>query len=159
MIFIHLFSKFARIIPLLLIGGILLTACGTSHNALKQPPTSTPKQATRETVSPFHQEMKTSDGKLLVQFTITPNRFGENMFVVDAKNVLSGKPETDEEVQLFTTMLDMQMATGVVMLTSNGSGHYSAQGSLSMDGNWDIHIQLLDNNAVHVAKLKVYVPG
>ena len=107
--------------------------------------------------APFPTNLKTSDGKLLIQLTITPNQLGNNMFIVDLKDASSGKPATNEQAQIFTTMLDMDMGTGVVMLQENGNGRYSAAGNLPMDGNWDIHIQLVESaNAIHVAKLKIY---
>lgn len=156
----RLFSKIAHMLLIAGFVGILLTACGATSN--------TPKPAARNTATPvassttsssFHTSLKTSDGKLLIQLNITPDHFGNNMFIVDLKDASNGKPVTNEQAQIFTTMLDMDMGTGVVMLQENGNGRYSAAGDLPMDGNWDIHIQLVDNNAIHVAKLKVYIPA
>lgn len=96
---------------------------------------------------------------MLIQLNITPDHFGDNMFIVDLKDASRGKPVTNEQAQIFTSMLDMDMGTGLVILQENGNGHYSAAGNLPMDGNWDIHIQLVDNNAIHIAKLKVYIPA
>lgn len=142
-------SKFAILLTLGLTS-VLLAACGITESASAPLTTKTP--------SSFQTTLKTSDGLLLLQCSITPNRFGKNMFLVDVQNANTGKPVTNEQAQLFTTMLDMDMGTGVVLLQPDGHGRYSAQGMLPMDGNWDIHIQLLDatDTAVHVAKLKVY---
>ncbi len=145
----QLVARLARTVLTLILVVILLSACGTARNAAKPSQTS----------SSFHIALKTSDGTLQLQFSMTPNRFGQNMFVVDVQSASNGKPVTNEHTQIFTTMLDMDMATGVVLLQSNGNGRYSASGMLPMDGNWDIHIQLLDaaDTTVHVAKFKVYV--
>jgi hypothetical protein len=142
-------TTLVKIALTLVLVGIFLSACATTKSATKPPKTS----------SAFHTTLKTSDGVLQLQFAMTPNRFGQNMFVVAVQRASNGKPVIDEHAQIFTTMLDMDMGTGVILLQSNGNGRYSASGMLPMDGNWDIHIQLLDavDTAVHVAKFKVYV--
>jgi hypothetical protein len=137
--------------------GILFAACGATNTV------STP--SLKRTVAPapasFQAKLTTSDGKVQMHFSITPNRLGMNRFVMDLQNPSSGKPLTREQAQIFTTMLDMDMGTGVVLLQSNGAGSYSAQGNLPMDGNWGINIQILDgaDTMIHIAKLKVYTPA
>jgi YtkA-like len=145
----RLAATFVRAVLTLTLVGILLSACGTTESAAKPSKTS----------PVFHKTLKTSDGILQLQFSMTPNHFGQNMFIVNVQRNSNGKPVTDEQAQIFTTMLDMDMGTGVIFLQSNGNGRYSASGMLPMYGNWDIHIQLLDatDTAVHVAKFKVYV--
>lgn len=145
----HLFSLFASMVLTLGLVGVLLAACGRAVS------TATP--STRKTVSSFQTTLKTSDGILVLQLSITPNRLGKNAFLVDVKSAGSGKPVTNEQVQIFTTMLDMDMGTGVIIFHADGNGRYSAQADFPMDGNWEIHIQLLDGT-VHIARLKVYLP-
>ena len=138
---------------------VLLGACGTSAQTIKSTPvTKASISATPTPVRAFHTTLKTSDGVFLVQFAMTPHHFGPNKFIIDLKNIHNGQSPADEQVQIFTTMLDMDMGTGVVMLSPDGNGRYSAQGTLPMDGTWDLHIQLVDK-AVHVAKLRLYVPA
>lgn len=78
----------------------------------------------------------------MVQFSVTPNRLGLNVFTVQVQDASSGKPALSLRVQLMTTMLDMDMGTDQVDLPSNGHGQYSAQGTLSMNGHWEIRILL-----------------
>jgi copper transport protein len=141
-----------------IMGGLILVLAGCGMGGVaatsvdKKVPTPTQRTVLQTT-------QKTQDGKMVIQFTITPNRLGTNMFVVKVQNASSGKPETNEQAQIFATMLDMDMGTGVVLLQPDGKGGYSAPGTLPMDGNWDFHIQLLDatGTAVHIAKFKVHV--
>jgi len=132
---------------------ILLVASGQS-GSLQSIPTPT----AGNTALPFHTTLKTSDGILQLELNITPNRLGKNTFLMDVKSASSGLPVIDEEAQIFTTMLDMDMGTGVVIFQADGNGRYSAQANLPMDGNWDMHIQMLDGG-IHIAKLKVYLPA
>jgi hypothetical protein len=45
---------------------------------------------------------------------------------------------------------------------SNGPKSVTSMGTcsnpLEMDGNWDIHVQLLDGG-IHIAKIKIYTPA
>lgn len=153
---VRLASNVARLILLLGIVAGLLTACGPASTTSPAAEKSQATPSARATPSSLHTALKTSDDKVQIQFSVTPNRLGTNKFLLDLKDVSSGKPVTDEQAQLFTTMLDMDMGTGVVLLQEDGNGRYSAMGDLPMDGNWDIHIQLVDNHAIHIAKLKIY---
>jgi hypothetical protein len=76
---------------------------------------------------------------------------------VNVRDANSGKPATNLHVQLSTTMLDMAMGTAILDLPSGGNGHYSAQGTLSMAGNWEIHILLLTPDALlHEAQVHLH---
>jgi hypothetical protein len=150
--------KVAQLLLITVLVGSTLATCSAPEDVLLQSTSHIPAQPKPQTTAPFATGLKTSDGKVLIQFSITPNRFGSNQFLVDLRDASTGNPATNKQVQIFTTMLDMDMATGVIILQSHGNGHYSAQGDLPMDGNWDIHIQLLDT-AIHVAKVKVYIPA
>ena len=127
----------------------LLAACsgGTGSNTPSPSATSTPTS--------FQTTTKTSDGLFQIQFSVTPNRLGANTFQVGVTDVNSGKPVTNVQVRLFTTMLDMDMGTDTVNMQSNGQGSYSTQGELTMSGNWQIRIQLhTPDNVLHQATVK-----
>ena len=70
----------------------------------------------------------------------------------------SGKSAPSLQARLTTTMLDMDMGTDQVDLQPNGPGQYSAQGTLSMVGHWDIHILLRTPDALlHQADVELDV--
>jgi hypothetical protein len=98
---------------LLLIGMVILfVACGVGSSTSESP----------TAVAAFHTTLKTTDGRFLIQFSVTPNRPGLNIFTVGAKSTSSGKPTPRVQVQLSTTMLDMDMGTDQVDLQPNGHG-------------------------------------
>ena len=103
---------------LLLIGTVvLLAACTSTTGSTPSPPTAT---------AAFHTTLKTTDGQFVVQFSVTPNRLGLNVFTVGVEDAGSGKPAPTMQTQLSTTMLDMDMGTDQVDLQPNGQGQYSA---------------------------------
>ncbi len=115
---------------LLLIGtSVLLAACASGGS------TSTPAPPA------FHRALKTTDGQYSVQVSVTPNRLGLNVFTVQVQES-NGKPAPNLNVRLLTTMLDMDMGTEQVTLSPNGHGQYSAQGTLAMNGHWELLILL-----------------
>jgi hypothetical protein len=125
---------------------VLLTACATSGS---QTPTG-------GATSAFHTTLKTADGALLVQLTVTPNRLGSNLFTVEVQDASSKQPISHLQVQLFTTMLDMAMGTDTLSLQAQNNGTYSAQGELSMGGHWEITIALRGPDAtLHKAQVKL----
>ncbi len=127
---------------------VLLAACSTAGSA------SSPSQPT--TTPAFHSTLKTTDGKYVIQFSVNPNRLGLNNFTVGVEDAGSGKPASTMQVQLSTTMLDMDMGTDQIGLQSNGHGQYSAQGSLSMAGHWEIRILLRTPDAgLHIASVEL----
>ena len=135
---------------LLLIGTVvMLAACGTASSATA-PPTA---------AAAFHTTLKTTDGQFVVQLSVTPNRLGLNVFTVEVEDASSGKPAPKMQTQLSTTMLDMDMGTDLVDLQPNGHGQYSAQGTLSMGGHWEIRILLRTSDAtLHEASVILDTP-
>jgi copper transport protein len=104
--------------------------------------------------------LKTSDGMFQIQFTVTPNHLGLNTFTVNVDDANSGKPATNLQVQLSTTMLEMAMGTDTLDLPSSGNGHYSTQGTLAMAGNWEIHMLLRTPDAtLHEAQVQLSTQG
>jgi len=109
-------------------------------------------------VTAFHGTARTNDGKYSVSLTISPNRFGPNIFTVEVTDVQTGKSLGANEVgvTVYTTMLDMAMGTDSVDLQPNSSGGFSATQDLVMSGRWDIEVQLrtLDNQ-LHQTDFKI----
>lgn len=144
---IYHLSKRGGSLVLLVCTLMLLAACSSGGNA-QTPSTGAP--------STFHTTLKTSDGMFLIQLSVTPDRLGLNTFMVNVDAASSGKPATNLQVQLSTTMLDMAMGTDLLDLPSGGNGHYSAQGDLSMSGHWEIHILLRTPDAtLHQASVEL----
>ena len=149
---INLSSKLGKLVLLSCFICFLLVACSTGGSSQAQPG-GTPAPA-------FHTSTKTSDGTFLLQFSVTPNQFGTNTFTVEVNTANNAKPGTNLTVQLTTTMLDMNMGTDTLALQANGNGHYSAQGELSMSGNWEIGIQIrTPDKMLHEAKVKLHTSG
>ena len=129
----------------------LLAACSEGSSA--------PTQSTSVSSS-FHTTLRTSDGMFQLQFTVTPNHLGLNTFTVNVDDAKSGKPATNLQVQLSTTMLDMAMGTDTLDLPSGGNGYYSTQGTLAMAGNWEIHMLLRTPDAtLHEAQVQLSNQG
>lgn len=143
---IHRLSTIGGIV-LLLVGAVaLLAACDTGGTTQKQ----------QTGAAAFHTTLKTTDGQFVIQFSVTPNRLGLNIFTVGVEDASSGKPAPGLQVRLATTMLDMDMGTDQVDLQPDGHGQYSAQGTLSMVGHWYIRILLRTPDAMlHQASLKL----
>ena len=145
----NLSATIGRLVLLLVGLGFLLAACNTGG--------STSTSATSTPTTAFHTNAKTSDGMFSLQFSVTPNNLGPNAFTVSVEDANSKKTVTDLTVQLTTTMLDMNMGTDSIPLQSNGNGHYSAQGQLSMSGNWEIGIQIrTPDKTLHETRIKLY---
>lgn len=91
--------------------GGLLTACDTGSTQAQHAQTST-----------YRTNVKTSGGRFLVQFRVTPNRRGLNTFVVVPTTSSGGKPTSAMQVHLDTIMLDMAMGTDSVGLQADKNG-------------------------------------
>ena len=130
---IHRLSMIGGSLLLLIAAVVLLVACATGGTGVQASPTS---------AAAFHTSLKTTDGQFVIQFSVTPNRLGLNVFTVEVADARSGKPVSGLQVQLATTMLDMDMGTDQVNLLPDGHGQYSAQGTLSMGGHWEIRLLL-----------------
>ncbi|HZR44477.1 MAG TPA: FixH family protein, partial [Ktedonobacteraceae bacterium] len=101
---------------------------------------------------------KTSDKLFTVKVTVSPNRFGTNVFtvtVLDSKGV----QDTNVGVSIYTTMLDMDMGTDTVNLQPDGKGNFKANGDLSMGGNWQLRIEVRTPDfKLHEATVKLFTP-
>ncbi|MBA2286767.1 MAG: copper resistance protein CopC [Ktedonobacteraceae bacterium] len=118
-----------------------------------------PVQQPTAHAKPFNQTVTTSDGKFRLLLTITPNRFGPNVFTVTVIDPHTGKPTTNAGVTIYTTMLDMDMGTDTLNLQLDGHGHFSGSGDLGMSGNWRIGIQVrTPDNTLHRANVEIVTP-
>lgn len=109
----------------------------------------------------FNGTAQTADGKYSVTLTISPDRFGSNVFTVQVKDVQTGKAlgPNDVGVSVYTTTLDMDMGTGNLDLQAVSGGGFSGTGDLAMGGNWDIRVQLrTPDNTLHAADFRVFTP-
>ena len=129
-------------------GGTLTTSAPA---ATQQQPAGKP--------APFITTVRTTDGKYTATLNVNPNRFGTNVFTVSVVDNSTGKQATNIGVTLYTTMLDMDMGTDSVNLLPDGKGHFSANGDLSMSGDWQIRIQIRTPDAtLHEATVKLVTP-
>jgi hypothetical protein len=138
----------STILSLLLLAplALLFAACGDTSSS-SSTPTAQPK---------LQRTFDTSDGKLHLQLTISPDQPGNNTFTVMVSDAKTGKAVSDAHVQLFTTMLDMAMGTDSADLQSSGNGQYTTQGQLSMSGDWQIGVQVRTSDSqVHKAQVKI----
>ncbi len=127
---------------------VLLVSCAGGSS---QPPVVSGTPA-------FHTQLTSSDGAFLLQFGVTPDHLGSNLFTVQVQDTQKHLPVTNLQVQLATTMLDMAMGTDMLTLQSTGHGAYSGQGFLSMSGHWQIQILLRTPDAIlHTAQVKLDV--
>jgi Cu+-exporting ATPase len=103
-----------------------------------------------QTKHQFVATKQTSDAQLTVTLSLTPDRFGPNVFTVTALD-RQGRPTMLGSVSLSTTMLDMDMGTDTIELSPDTHGRFSGTGSLSMTGDWQIRvlIRTLDGK-IHV---------
>jgi P-type Cu+ transporter len=94
---------------------------------------------------------QTSDGESTTTLSITPDRFGPNVFTVTVRDQ-QGAPTKLQSVALSTTMLDMDMGTDTIELSPDNHGHFSGTGSLSMTGDWQIRVLIhTSDGKIHVA--------
>ena len=57
-----------------------------------------------------------------------------------------------KSISLSTTMLNMDMGTDTVVLSSDGSGHFRGTGSLSMTGDWQVRVLIrTQDDTLHIA--------
>ncbi len=129
--------------------GTLLPA---AVNQPAQPATTT------QQIKPFNATIKTSDKMFTVKLTVSPNRFGPNVFTVTVLNS-KGTVVTNVGVSLYTTMLDMDMGTNAVNLQPDGKGHFSATGDLDMGGDWAVRVQIrAPDLKLHEGTVKMVTP-
>jgi hypothetical protein len=138
-------------VAVLICTGLLNVFAGTLIPANVAPPAQ--QQVT--TVKPYAGTFKTSDNTFTVQLSISPNRFGPNVFTVAARDS-AGKVQSNIGVTLYTTMLDMDMGTNSLDLQPDGKGNFTGNGDLDMAGNWQLRIQIRTvDNKLHEGQVKI----
>ena len=138
-------------VAIILCSGVLTVFAGTLSSATAQTQPTTQSK-------PFHTTVLTTDHTFTVEFDVSPNRFGTNLFTVSTLNS-QGVLDTHVVVSLTTTMLDMDMGTNSITLQPDGKDHFSARGELSMGGNWQIRILIrTPDGTLHVATVKFFTP-
>jgi copper transport protein len=138
-------------VAVLICTGLLNVFAGTLTPVNVAPPAQ--QQVT--TVKPYAGTLKTSDNAFTVQLTISPNRFGPNVFTVTARDS-AGKVQSNIGVTLYTTMLDMDMGTDSLILQPDGKGNFTGNGDLDMAGNWGLRVQIRTvDNKLHEGQVKI----
>jgi len=89
---------------------------------------------------PWSATVLTTDRLILVTLEVDPNQTGSNSFTVKLVAMGTGKALTNVSISLFTTMLDMKMATTSIVMHPDGRGHFHGRGELLMGGDWDIRL-------------------
>jgi len=155
--------------PLLGVGvlictGLLTVFAGTLQpttipaNTSSSQQTLVPSAPSQVAVKPFSATIKTKDNQFTIKLTVSPNRFGTNVFtasVLDSK----GAPDTNVGITIYTQMMDMDMGTDTVNLQPDGKGNFSAQGDLNMGGHWHLRIQVrTPQSTLHEGGVDLYTP-
>jgi hypothetical protein len=86
-----------------------------------------------------------TSGSYAVTLRVSPAKFGYNTFSVTVDESGGGAPVSNATVEIFTTMLDMDMgtqSTGLKPAAGASPGVYSGGGELSMAGNWQLVVKV-----------------
>jgi hypothetical protein len=86
-----------------------------------------------------------TSGNYAVTLRVAPATFGYNTFSVVLKDSQDNTPVDNATVEIFTTMLDMDMGTQSTSLkpaAGTSQGMYSGGGELPMAGNWQISVKV-----------------
>ncbi|GAC1397588.1 MAG: copper transporter YcnJ [Ktedonobacteraceae bacterium] len=145
-------------VAVLLCTGLLTVFSGTLTPATTIPTQQQPVQAVPTTpANPFTTTMKTTDGKFIINFNVTPNHFGNNEFTVSVRNS-QGQPDTTVGVSLYNTMEDMDMGTRHLNLQPDGQGHYKGSDQLDMSGHWQVRIDVRTQGGTSHATVQFITP-
>ncbi|GHO88953.1 copper resistance protein CopC [Dictyobacter formicarum] len=140
-------------VAVLVCTGLMNVFAGSLLPAVSQP-TSQPTA----TVKPYHGTFPTKDHQFTINLTVSPNRFGTNVFTVSVLDS-KGKPDTNVGVSVYTSMLDMDMGTDSVNLQPDGKGHFSAQGDLNMGGHWQLRVEIrTPEDTLHSGTVDITTP-
>lgn len=119
------------------------------------PPVSA--QYRSQAAGPFQRTVTTFDQQFEVALTITPNRFGPNVFTMTVIDAHTGTPLTTATISLITKMGEMDM--GTLTLQSDGHGVFRTNGDMAMSGDWQIIMQIITPDTVlHEAYVTLFTP-
>jgi hypothetical protein len=111
------------------------------------------------TTLPWSATVLTTDRLILVTLEVDPNRTGINSFTVKLAAIGSGRAITNASISMFTTMLDMKMATTSLVLHPDGSGSFHGKGELAMGGDWEIRFLIrIANQSQQEAQIRLLTP-
>jgi hypothetical protein len=143
----------------LLGSGLLKVFTGALPEEASAPP-SHPAPQVAATPPPWNATVFTADRLILVTLEVGPNQSGTNSFAVNLVAMRTGRAITNASVSLFTTMLDMKMATTSVLMHPDGRGHFHGRGELLMGGDWDIRILIRTaDQRLHEARIHLLTPA
>ena len=112
------------------------------------------------TAPPWSATVLTTDRLLTVTLEVDPNQTGTNSFMVKLVVLSTGRALTQASVALFTTMLDMKMATTSVLMHPDGGGQFHGSGELLMGGDWEIHLLIRTaDRRLHEARVHLLTPA
>ena len=141
--------------------GLMNVFAGTLTSTSATPAPSSQQQNSTSSKSAFNGTAKTTDGKYNIALSISPNRFGTNVFTAHITYAQTGQQlgANQAGVTIYTTMLDMDMGTDSLNLQPDSKGDFSGSGDFSMGGNWSIQVQVRTlDNTLHKATFKIYAP-
>jgi copper transport protein len=142
-------------VAILLCTGLLNVFAGTLQPAITTP---TPPSTQQAASKPFATTLQTQDKAFTVKLSISPNTFGTNVFTVSVFDK-NGTPTTNVGVSLYTSSLDMDMGIDKINLQPDGKGHFSANGDISMPGNWEVRVEIrTPDNTLHKGTARFYTP-
>jgi len=109
---------------------------------------------------PWSATVLTTDRLILVTLKVDPNRTGTNSFTVKLVAMGTGRDLTNASLSLFTTMLDMKMATTSIAMYPDGKGDFHGTGELLMGGDWEIRFLIkAAGQRLHEARIRLLTPG
>jgi copper transport protein len=76
---------------------------------------------------------------LVAEVRLLPDRAGENQVRVTLRRV-TGKFVRQAHVTILTTMLDMEMGTGLAPMRETSPGHFAGSTDLGMGGHWQLQL-------------------
>jgi len=138
--------------------GLLKVFSGALPGAASAPPSHPTPQLTATSL-PWSATVLTTDRLILVTLEVDPNQTGSNSFTVKLVAMGTGKALTNVSLSLFTTMLDMKMATTSIVMHPDGRGHFHGRGELLMGGDWDIRLLIrIADQSQHEARIRLLTP-
>jgi hypothetical protein len=138
--------------------GLLKLFCGALAGTASAPSAHpTPQVAT--TSLAWSATVLTTDRLILVTLEVDPNQTGTNSFTVKLVVMGTGRALTHASISLFTTMLDMKMATTSIVMHSDGRGYFHGRGELLMGGDWEIRLLIrIADQSQHEARIRLLTP-
>lgn len=146
-------------IAVLLGVGLLKVLTAALPRAASTPP-SQPAPQLAAISPPWSATVLTTDRLITVTLEVDPNHTGATSFTVKLVATSTGRALTPASVSLFTTMLDMKMATTSVLMHPDGGGQFHGRGELVMGGDWDIRLLIRTaDQRLHEARIQLLTPA